>query len=61
MPYDGMVTTRPSRQAVTVQETRSKPSGSPAIVGSAVATIVWSSAASRMRRIRPMSINQTRP
>ncbi|WP_218120203.1 hypothetical protein [Actinopolyspora mzabensis] len=56
-----MVTTRPSRQAVTVQETRSKPSGSPAIVGSAVATIVWSSAASRMRRIRPMSINQTRP
>src|SRR5581483_3288430 len=44
--YRGPVTVEASRYAVTTQETCEVPPRSPTIVGSAVETIVWSSAAS---------------
>src|SRR6516225_1542256 len=46
LPHSGVDTVDASRYAVTTQDRCDSPCRSPAIVGSAVATIVWSSAAS---------------
>src|SRR5262245_60760259 len=46
LPHSGVDTVDASRYAVTTQDRWDSPCRSPAIVGSAVATIVWSSAAS---------------
>src|SRR5262249_39904635 len=46
LPHSGVDTVDASRYAVTTQDRCDNPCRSPAIVGSAVATIVWSSAAS---------------
>jgi hypothetical protein len=49
-----------SRYAVTTHERCCRPPRSPTIVGSAVATIVWSSEASRTTRISAPKITRTR-
>ncbi len=49
-----------SRYAVTTQERCSRPPRSPTIVGSAVATIVWSSDASRTTSRSALKIRRTR-
>src|SRR5215470_12908021 len=46
LPHSGVDTVDASRYAVTTQDRCDSPCRSPAMVGSAVATIVWSSAAS---------------
>src|SRR4051794_36530891 len=48
LPYSGTVTVEVTRYAVTTQDKSRKPCRSVTISGSAVATIVWSSAASRV-------------
>ncbi len=51
LPHSGVPTVLASRYAVTTQDSRFSPPRSPTIVGSAVDTIVWSSAASRIASI----------
>src|SRR6478672_4084564 len=53
LPYSGVVTVDATRYAVTTHERWFRPPRSPTIVGSAVATIVWSSAASSMPSMSP--------
>ena len=48
LPHSGVDTVEASRYAVTTQDRWDSPCRSPTMVGSAVATIVWSSAASSM-------------
>ena len=50
-PHSGADTVVASRYAVITQDRWLSPPRSPTIVGSAVATIVWSSAASRIASI----------
>src|SRR3954464_9843453 len=50
-----------SRYAVTTHDRCSRPPRSPTIVGSAVETIVWSSAASSMTSISALMTTRTRP
>src|SRR3954451_13086104 len=54
-----MVTVAPTRYAVTTHESWSRPPRSPTIVGSAVATIVWSSDASSIASRRPPKVSMT--
>ena len=51
-PYSGPETVAVSRYAVTTQERCEMPPRSPTIVGSAVETIVWSSAAKQQHEHR---------
>ena len=55
MPYSGVTTVTARRYAVTTQERCSSPPSSPTIVGSAVETIVWSSDASSITSISPLT------
>src|SRR5215471_20532906 len=48
-----------SKYAVMTQESWSRPPRSPTIVGSAVATMVWSAAATSMPRTSPVKIRST--
>src|SRR3954451_4396291 len=57
-PQSGVVTVEASRYDVTTQDRWLAPPRSLTIVGSAVATIVWSSAASSIANIRPPKITQ---
>src|SRR4051794_24748117 len=57
-PQSGVVTVDASRYDVTTQDRWFAPPRSLTIVGSAVATIVWSSAASSIANIRPPKITQ---
>ena len=60
-PHSGVDAVEASRYAVTTQDRWDSPCRSPAIVGSAVATIVWSSAASSMpSSSAPMMISTRR-
>ena len=59
-PYSGPETVAVSRYAVTTQERCEMPPRSPTIVGSAVETIVWSSAASSSTSISARKIARTR-
>src|SRR3954464_8273679 len=59
-PQSGIVTVAASRYAVTTHERRSMPPSSPTIVGSAVETIVWSSDASSITSIRPLTTTRMR-
>jgi hypothetical protein len=52
-PYSGTEAVELSRYAVTTHDRCSMPPSSPTMVGSAVATMVWSRAARRMPSIRP--------
>ena len=52
-PYSGTVTVEPSMYAVKTHEYWLIPPSSETTLGSAVATIVWSSAASSSATIRP--------
>src|SRR5271154_53007 len=58
-PYSGVTTVCASRYAVTTQEMCFKPPRSPTIVGSAVATIVWSSAARNITSKRPPNTSRS--
>ena len=58
LPHSGVDAVVASRYAVTTQDRWLRPPRSPTMVGSAVATMVWSSAASRiasMRAVKMMS------
>ncbi len=58
-PYIGVDTVDASRYAVTTHERWFSPPRSPTIVGSAVATIVWSSAARNMPSMSAAKIMRT--
>src|SRR5690606_23432806 len=58
-PYSGVTTVCASRYAVTTHPSRSSPPSSPTIVGSAVATMVESSAASSIASSRPLKTTRT--
>src|SRR3954454_644864 len=58
LPYSGVTTVTARRYAVTTHERCSRPPSSPTIVGSAVDTIVWSSDASSMTSIRPLTTSR---
>jgi len=61
LPHSGVEMVDASRYAVTTQDRCDSPCRSPAIVGNAVATIVWSSAASSMPSSRaPMMMSVRR-
>jgi hypothetical protein len=60
LPYSGVDTVCASRYAVTTQDRWLSPPSSPTIVGSAVATIVWSSAARNMPSSRAAKMNPSR-
>ena len=51
LPHSGVATVLARMYAVTTQDSRDSPPRSPTIVGSAVDTMVWSSAASRIASI----------
>src|SRR4051794_8142292 len=55
LPYSGVTTVTARRYAVTTQERCCRPPSSPTIVGSAVETIVWSSDASSMTSMSPLT------
>src|SRR3954471_13588218 len=59
-PQMGIETVAPRRYAVTTHESWSIPPRSPTIVGSAVATIVWSSEASSIASSRPAKVSAVR-
>ena len=59
-PYNGVTTVCASRYAVTTHERWSKPPRSPTIVGSAVDTIVASSAASSITSTSPAKTTDSR-
>src|SRR5262245_20678709 len=59
-PYSGPETVAVRRYAVTTQERWSSPPRSPTIVGSAVETIVWSSAARRRTSSSAPKMSRTR-
>jgi hypothetical protein len=59
-PYSGPVIVAASRYAVTTQERCEIPLRSPTIVGSAVETMVWSSAARSSTSSRATKMRRTR-
>src|SRR4051794_21062319 len=62
LPYSGVDAVDASRYEVTTQERWLRPPRSPTIVGSAVETIVWSSAARNIPSIRaPKTVHSGRP
>src|SRR5580692_3610811 len=60
LPHNGVDTVEASRYAVITHDRCDNPCRSPAIVGSAVATIVWSSAASNIPSSNAPMITSTR-
>ena len=59
LPHSGVVAVEASMYAVTTQDRWLAPPRSPTIVGSAVATIVWSRAARNMPSITPANTSMT--
>ncbi len=58
-PHSGVETVEASRYAVTTQDSFERLCRSPAMVGSAVATMVWSSAASSIPSSNPVMMTST--
>ena len=59
LPQSGVEAVEASRYAVTIHDRCEAPPRSPTIVGNAVATIVWSSAASNMPSNKAMSTSHS--